>query len=176
LLNNFIRFNFVIDKNKKMSKKTHPFIVSDESVINSLGSRVMTQGIETRQYKRNPIVLWYHKRPNRWGDENTEDEVLPIGKATKLWKEDGKLMADIEFDQEDDFAIKVEGKVDRGFIRMCSPGLDPLTVSDDPKHLLAGQNRATIIKSILEEISIVDIGSNRNALKLYKNSNYTNFH
>ena len=155
-------------------KKAHTFIISDESIVNSYGIRVMTNGIDTKQYKRNPIVLWYHKRPNRWSDRNTDDDALPIGKAIKLWKEDGKLMADIEFDHEDEFAVKVEGKVERGYINMCSPGLEIITISDDMKYLLTGQTRSTLVKSSLEEISIVDVGSNRNALKLYKNNNYIN--
>jgi len=49
---------------------------------------------------------------------------------------------------------------------MCSPGLDPITISDDAKYLLPGQTRSTLLKSELSELSIVDIGSNKNALKL----------
>jgi hypothetical protein len=128
----------------------------------------MTSGIDFSQYKRNPVVLWYHKRPKPFDGKNN-NEVLPIGKGVKLWKDDGKLYADIEFDSEDKFAAMIEGKVDRGFIKMCSPGLDPITVSDDPKFILPGQTRATLIKSRLEEISIVDIGSNDNALRLNLN-------
>jgi len=147
--------------------KIHPFVVSDEAILNSYGSRIMTAGIDVKQYKRNPIVLWYHHRPKPWNSTQHKDfESLPIGKVVKLWKEDGKLMADIEFDQEDEFAVKIEGKIDRGFINMCSPGLDPITVSEDQKYLLPGQTRRTVVKSALEEISIVDIGGNNNALRL----------
>ncbi len=148
---------------------THTFVVSDENVVNSYGSRVMTAGIDISQYKRNPIVLWYHKRPKQWDDQNhANKEALPIGKAVKLWKDkdSGQLLADIEFDTEDEFAQTIYGKVSRGFINMCSPGLDPVTVSDDAKFLLPGQQRFTLVKSILDEISIVDIGSNNNALRL----------
>jgi len=149
---------------------THTFVVSDENNVNSLGMRVMTAGIDIKQYKRNPIVLWYHKRPQQWSDKNSDTDALPIGKAVKLWKEDGQLKADIEFDQEDEFAKKIEGKVARGFINMCSPGLEPLTISEDPKYLLDNQKRVTLVKSSLEEISIVDIGSNDNALRLYNDN------
>ena len=147
----------------------HTFIVSDESIVNHYGFRVMTAGIDLKQYKKNPIVLWYHKRPRPWDSTNHDKgEILPIGKAIKLWKEDGKLYADIEFDQEDEWAKKIEGKIERGYINMCSPGLDPITVSEDEKYLLPGQSRNTLVKSELEEISIVDIGSNKNALRLSK--------
>ncbi len=146
--------------------KSHTFVISDETVVNSYGSRVMTSGIDTKQYKRNPLVMWYHKKPRIWDDHNHDVEILPIGKTLKLWKEDGKLFADIEFDEEDEFAAKIAGKVDRGFLNMCSPGLEPITISDDAKYLLPGQQRATVVKSELEEISIVDVGSNKNALRL----------
>jgi len=146
--------------------KSHTFVISDETVVNSYGSRVMTSGIDIKQYKRNPIVIWYHKRPRVWDDQNHDVEILPIGRTQKLWKEGGQLLADIEFDEEDDFAVKIAGKVDRGFLNMCSPGLEPITISDDKKYLLPGQKRATVVKSSLEEISIVDVGSNKNALRL----------
>ncbi|MDP2723196.1 MAG: hypothetical protein Q8O72_10590 [Bacteroidales bacterium] len=150
-----------------MAGKTHTFIVSDEAVINSYGSRIMTAGIDIAQYKRNPVVLWYHHRPTKWDSKQSkETEALPIGKSVKLWKEDGQLKAEIEFDEEDDFAMKIEGKVSRGFINMCSPGVEPVTISEDAKYLLPGQLRATVVKSALEEISIVDIGGNNNALRL----------
>lgn len=148
-----------------MADTPHTFIVSDESIVNSYGLRVMTAGIDISQYKRNPVVLWYHKRPKTWDGKNG-NEALPIGKGVKLWKEDGKLYVDVEFDSEDEFAKQIEGKVERGFIRMCSPALDPVTISDDVKYLLPGQTRATLVKSRLEEISVVDIGSNDNALRL----------
>jgi len=150
-----------------MAGKTLNFIVSDESNLNYLGSRILTAGIDIKQYKRNPIVLWYHHRPGRYNSTQHKDfEALPIGKAIKLWKEDGKLMVEVEFDQEDDFAKKIEGKVERGYLNMCSPALEPVTISEDKKYLLEGQTRATVVKSILEEISIVDIGGNNNALRL----------
>lgn len=148
--------------------KTHTFIVNDESVLNDYGFRVMTAGIDIKQYKRNPIVLWYHKRPNQWN--NDKEDLLPIGKSIKLWKEDGKLLADIEFDEKDEFANKIESKIDGGFIRMCSPGLNPVTVSEEARYLLSGQTRSTLVKSELIEISIADIGSNQNALKLYNDN------
>ncbi len=38
-----------------MSKKTYEFVVSTEAV-NSYGSRIITDGIDTEQYMKNPIV------------------------------------------------------------------------------------------------------------------------
>jgi hypothetical protein len=144
----------------------HTFVISDESVLNAHGFRVMTDGINLTNYTKNPIVLWWHKRPNPWEGRNGEDEVLPIGKASNLRKENGQLLADVEFDPDDDFARKIEKKVENDFIRMCSPGLDPVTVSEDEQYLLPGQKYATLVECDLVEISIADIGSNPNALKV----------
>lgn len=151
----------------------HTFVISDESVINAHGFRVMTAGINLAKYNTNPIVLWWHKRPNSYAS-NSDDEVMPIGLASNLRVEGAQLLADIEFDQDDDFARKIEKKVEKGFLRMCSPGLDPITVSTDEEYLLKGQKYATLVESDLIEISIADIGSNPNALKvqLY-NSNHS---
>lgn len=46
-----------------MSK--HTFVISDES-LNDQDFRVMTNGIDLTQFKKNPLMLWMHKRPNRW--------------------------------------------------------------------------------------------------------------
>ena len=51
---------------------------------------------------------------------------------------------------------------------MASAGLELLEVSDDPSLAFDGQTRATVTRSKLVEVSIVDIGSNDEALKLYE--------
>lgn len=141
--------------------KTYTFVISDESV-NSYGFRTLTDGIDLTLFKKNPIALWVHKR--MWG---LREEILPIGRWVNLRKENGKLLGDLEFDEDDDFAVKLQKKVDKKIINMVSPGLRPLTWSDDPKHIEKGQTRATLIKCIVREISLVDIGSNGNALRLF---------
>lgn len=147
---------------------TYTFIINDENEVNSYGFRVMTSGIRLKTFRTNPLVLWMHKRPSQWRGENDKDnEVFPIGKAVKVWAEGGLLKAEIEFDQEDDFAKKIEQKVASGIIRMSSMGFDVISKSEDVKYLLPGQSRPTVTQSELIEISVVDIGANKKALKLY---------
>lgn len=152
----------------KNKKKTHKFLVSSES-LNSYGFRVLTEGIEIDQYQKNPIVLFMH---NRNTYKPNGDEV--VGRAVKVYKEAGNLYADIEFDLKDDFAKKIEGKVSRGFIKMASIGINAIERSTDEQFLIPGQSRPTVTKSKLTEISIVDIGSNDEALKLYDNGTEIN--
>jgi hypothetical protein len=140
---------------------TKTFVLSDES-INSYGFWVVTGGIDTSQFKRNPLVLWMHTRPWR----GTKDEVLPIGSVKNLRVEGGKLLGDVVFDDTDPFAKTIASKVENGFLRMGSISFEPVETSKDSKWLKPGQTRETVVKCRLIEFSIVDIGSNNNSLGL----------
>lgn len=145
------------------------FVIVDESRVNSYGFRTMVDGIDLKQYKRNPILLWMHIRAYR----GTKDEILPLGRVENLrveGEERGKkkLIGDFVFDEKDEFAKKIAQKVEDGFIRMASAGLDPVEWSDAIELKLPGQKRLTLTKSRMFEISLVDIGSDDGALALWK--------
>ena len=53
---------------------------------------------------------------------------------------------------------------------MASAGIEIIETSDAPEYLLQGQTRRTITRCRLEEVSIVDIGGNNDALQLYDTS------
>lgn len=141
---------------------TYTFLISDESV-NSYGTRVLTAGIRTGDYLKNPIVLWNHIRA--WSDK--EDQVLPIGKVIRLWAESDKLYAEVEFDQTDEFAKKIEAKVAQGIVNACSIGIAVVTTSEDSAVIVQGQTRPTIVECRLRELSIVDIPANKNCVRFY---------
>ncbi len=152
-----MRCNFVTS-NKPMKQ----FITSDENVLNKYGFRVLTAGIDTSQFDRNPLMYYMHNRA-QWNPKGNE----VIGKWENVQKKKGQLMAQPIIDTEEKFAKTIAGKVERGFIRMASIGIQVVETSSDPKYLLAGQTRPTVTKCILREISIVDEGANDNALMLY---------
>jgi len=133
-------------------------IISTEAV-NSYGTRVLTSGIDLSQYERNPVLLWMHRRA--WNGKD-----MPIGRMENLRVEDGKLIGTPVFDQADDFAKQIESKWENGFLRMASAGLEPQETSPDPALVLPGQTRETVTRCKLVEVSIVDIGSNDDALQL----------
>ncbi|MDZ4211079.1 MAG: hypothetical protein U1C59_05130, partial [Methylotenera sp.] len=145
-----------------MAKK---FIVNDDSVLNDRGFRVLTSGIRLGRFAKNPLGLFNHIRPDRW--DFKKDGILPIGLWSIPQVEGTTLTAEITFDQNDDFAKRIESKVEGGFLRMTSLGLIPITTSSDPRYLLPGQERETLVESELVEITITDIGSNPNTLALY---------
>ena len=135
-------------------------VIIINQAVNTYGSRVLTRGIDLSQYERNPVLLWMHRRS--W-----EPGAMPIGKVENLRVEDGKLIGTPVFDQNDDFAKRIESKWENGYLRMASAGLEPIETTPDPALVLPGQTRETVTRSKLVEVSIVDIGGNDEALQLY---------
>ena len=147
---------------KLLDMKPKTFVLSDES-INSYGFRVLTAGIALDRFERNPIMLWNHTR----SISDDSGTMLPIGKWANIRVEDGLLIADAIFDEKDEFAMKIAKKVEQGIINMASIGFVVNEESDKPELVLSGQTRKTVTKCTLLEVSIVDIGSNSNAVALY---------
>ena len=134
-------------------------VVISTSGVNSYGCRVLTEGIDLRQYQRNPILLWMHRR-------SFNGDSMPIGRIENLRIDGDRLIGTPVFDQKDEFAKKIESKWEDGFLRMASAGIEVVEVSNAPEYVQPGQTRATIIRCKLEEVSIVDIGANDEALQL----------
>lgn len=57
----------------------------------------------------------------------------------------------------------------KGTLRMASANVEVLEYSDAPELAKPGQYRATVTRSKLTEVSMVDIGGNDNALPLMLN-------
>lgn len=134
-------------------------VVITTNGLNSYGSRVLTEGLSTEQYEKNPVLLWMHRRC-------FDGDTMPIGRMENLHREGDKLIGTPVFDEKDEFALLIKQKWENGFLKMASAGIEIVETSDDPLLLLAGQTRPTITKSKLVEVSIVDIGANDDALQL----------
>jgi hypothetical protein len=142
------------------------FILHDESV-NRLGFWAKTDGIDLSQFKKNPVMYFMHIRPGDEGNDH-RDMILPLGYWENIRTENGVVLADPVFDQDDEFAKRIEKKVENGIIKMASIALRmPFEFSSAPENLKPGQTRPTLMKSIAQEGSIADIGSNNNAFRLY---------
>lgn len=127
------------------------FVLNDESV-NSYGFIVLTEGIDTSVFERNPVMLYMHNR-----DGNV------IGRWENIRKEEKRLLADAVFDDSTELAAQVKKQVEGGFLRAASIGIEGVT-----KEVLNGVE--TVVKSRLIEASIVDIPGNSNAVKLMHRS------
>lgn len=128
------------------------FLVSDAS-INSYRCRVFLAGSDLSAFESNPIMLYMHERGR------------VIGKWANLKWEGDKLFADPVFNLKD---LKPQGgadiaqQVDDGFLNAASLGIIILEAVYN-----AELDCYDITKWRLQEISIVDLGSNANALQLY---------
>lgn len=127
--------------------------------VNIYGSRVLTSGIDFKQYERNPILLWMHRR----GDVGSV-----VGTVVNLAVEGDDLTGELVFDEIGDTSRMVAEKWRKGTLSMVSANFDILELSDSPEHVVPGQRAHTVTKSKLVEISVVDIGGNDDAVKLKK--------
>lgn len=134
-----------------MSKRVR---ITNESV-NSYGFRVLTSGIDLEQYRRNPVLLYMHERGN------------VIGYVKDLQVENGEVTGELVFDEASELSIRCKKQFEVGSLRMVSVGLDPKETSSAPELLLEGQTRPTVTKSKLVEVSLVDIGANDDAIRMY---------
>ncbi len=135
-------------------------VIISTSGLNCYGSRILTSGIDLTQYEKNPVLLWMHRRSFNGKD-------MPIGRMENLRIDGDRLIGTPVFDENDEFAKQIASKWENGFLRMASAGIEIVETSDAPEYLLQGQTRATITRCKLEEVSIVDIGGNDEALQLY---------
>lgn len=127
------------------------FVLSDESV-NSYGFVVLTSGIDTTEFERNPVMLYMHNR-----DGNV------IGRWENIRKDGKRLLGDAVFDDSTELAATVKKQVENGFLRCVSIGIEEMATEE-----INGVQ--TVTKCRLIEVSIVDIPSNSNAVKLYRRS------
>lgn len=124
------------------------FILSDTSKTNSHGFRIAMEGMDTSRFRENPVMLYRHN----------DDDV--IGRWHNLRLDDGRLLADAEFDKDDELAAKVAGKVERGFIKGCSMGICIKDMQETADGWIA-------TKSELMEASVCSIPSDAGAVTLY---------
>lgn len=137
-----------------MSKGKRVRITNDS--LNSYGTRVLTAGMNVEQYQRNPVLLYMHERGN------------VIGYVKDLKVEDGEVTGELMFDEASELSIRCKKQYEFGSLKMVSAGLDILETSEDPELLVQGQTRPTVTKSKLFEVSLVDVGSNDDAIVLQK--------
>lgn len=138
-----IKAEAYIEKAAKLGEGEVEFVVSTGD-IDAHGERINVDGIDLKDFKKNPVVLWGHDGYN-----------LPVAKATKVWKEGGKLMARAQFYMKDDFAAKVYNYIVDGFLNAVSIGG---MVQE------WGNDGITISKLLMKEFSVVSIPANQNAL------------
>lgn len=142
-------------------KKLHTFVMSDES-LNAYGFRILTDGIDLTNFKKNPVAFWNHKSDDRYAEE----DYMPVGKWVNLRKDKGQLLGDLDIDLDDPRGVKLDGKIKNGYVCACSVEFDPHEFSESPEHLVMGQTLSTVSKCSLVECSPVGKPGNFNAVVL----------
>lgn len=125
----------------------YTFVLNDEN-INSNGFRVLTEGIQLEDFLKNPVMLYEH---------NTSQ---PIGIWDNIRIEKNILYADAVFDTDDELAMKIQKKVEKGYLKGASVGL----IAEEWQEK---DGIMVLTKSTLKEASIVSVPANANALRLY---------
>jgi HK97 family phage prohead protease len=129
------------------------FVLNDESKKNSHGFYLLNAGGRFDRFKENPVMLDAH------------DMSRLMGKWLNL-KIDGVLLtAEPEFDEGDPEAMKVKGKVDRGYLKGASVGIIILSAQwrENP---LTHEEEIYVTDWELFEASTVAVPSNAGALTL----------
>ena len=128
---------------------TYTFIISDESV-NADGFVIQTKGIRTERFKKDPVMLYMHAREKR--------RYRPLGQhPDRGFAIDCRRRIRRKITRSEK---EVKERVDGGFLRSASIGLSVLNY-----ERIDGVD--TVTDCELTEVSIVDIPSNRNAVKLF---------
>lgn len=133
-----------------MGKKVR---ISNESV-NSYGFRVLTSGMDVEQFRRNPVLLYMHQRGQ------------VVGYVKNIEVKDDEVTGELEFDCATELSKRCKAQFDFGSLRMVSAGLEVLATDDSPETAVPGQTQATVTRCRLDEVSVVDIGANDDAIVL----------
>jgi len=136
-------------ENKKVS-----FVLSDNTIVSRgwFDMQLLHKKKNIDLGRKNILKVFYnHKTAND----------MPIGKWENLRLEDGKLKADAVFDDGDEIAMKIFGKIERGILESISVGISILKYTREQRD----NNKDLIIvtKWSIYEASIVNIPAIPNA-------------
>lgn len=135
--------------------------ISDES-LNCYGTWVKTDGIDLTQYRRNPILLYMHRRG------------VAIGTVEDIRVENGEVTGELKFDGVREESRISQKQFEAGTLKMVSPGFEVYEASDSMELRKPGQTMKTVTRCRLQEVSVVDIGGNDNNLVLDYKGNILN--
>lgn len=142
------------EKFKKINKE---YVLSD-STVNEYGFRLLTEGYQIDEFRKNPIGYYMHRREDgvalKWDELRVENDRVVGVPVINLSNDRGEQTYD---------------EAENGFLNAASVGhIVVLEYSTDPELMLPGQTGPTITKWYNKECSLVDIPGNCNSLtKLY---------
>lgn len=132
--------SIIIDEEKRIVDG----VIGSTGLIDRQGESINPEGWSLDNFKKNPIILFGHDYYS-----------LPIGKALKVWVEEGKLMFTIKFSSKP-FAQDVFDLIKEGMLNAVSVGFIPLKWDEKGDYTFAEQE--------LLELSVVPVPANPEAL------------
>lgn len=159
---NVASLNFQVKQVGEPEDRILQFIGSDETADRD-GDIISVDGWDVKNYLNNPVFLWAH-----------DYSIPPVGKALRVYKQNGKLMFDIQFPEKGiyPFADLVYNLYKGGFLNATSVGFigkeaEPRD-DDAVKDLPEWQRGVKFLKQELLELSAVPVPSNPSALQQAK--------
>lgn len=147
-------------KEIESGEKVYTFVAST-SDPDRHGEVVNQDGWQLKNFLDNPIIGYQH---NVWGNMfGSDDPDDVIGKAIDARIEDNQLVLDIVFDPENEKAMKIASKIDRGYLKTGSVGYRVLEWHKGAES--NGEDPDIVYLDSLElmEYSIVNMPANPNA-------------
>ena len=92
-----------------------PFVLATEG-RKADGLDLRMAGLDLARYQANPVLGYGH---SYWGRDG-----LPIGRVENARPDGERLLGDLVFDQDDEFATTVERKIRNGYLNAVSVGFD----------------------------------------------------
>jgi HK97 family phage prohead protease len=142
----------VFAKSTANSDRTFTFTISTARV-DRMGDTIAVDGWKLDAFRRNPVVLWAH-----------DGSLLPVGRATDVWVQGGRLKATAELAPSNvsPYAERVRGMLSGRFLNATSVGFSPLkyAFTDDPQRKFG----IDFIEQELLEFSIVSVPANSDCL------------
>lgn len=147
------------ENNRELPEKLEFDFVICDNTLNRNGWRLLVEGIDLSGFEKNPVCCLHH---STWE--------APIGKWKNVRVENSQLLGTVEFDRNDEEAVRLYWKYADGFMSACSLSIKALEESVDPAMLMPGQKYSTVTKSELTEVSLVTIPGQKNAVRLSNNN------
>jgi len=135
-------------------KKVVSLILSDETQLIRYSWRNGRYKLKL-SHEKNAVDLSRKDILKLFYQHKTHGDTPPIGKLENVRVEDKKLKADAHFDSEDEFAMTIFGKIERGFLNSVSVGID--IVDGFMVEHKNKEDEFTATKWSIHEASIVNI-------------------
>lgn len=119
-------------------------VIASSAAVDREGDSINPDGWDFTNFLNNPVLLWSHDAYS-----------LPIGRVNRIWVENGNVMAQVQFAEEErEFAAEVARLVRGRYLNAVSVGFLPTEMNS------MGQ----VTKQEMLELSFVNIPANQEAL------------